>query len=73
MNQMNEQDSDSLDSFRESSAFELAINTAESKVEVLEILHEHVLSEEAFTNRFPVLAKVAQELPDVPDETAPPA
>ncbi|MFI2237925.1 hypothetical protein [Streptomyces chrestomyceticus] len=62
-----------MDSFRESSAFELAIKTAESKVEVLEILREHVLSEEAFTNRFPVLAKVAQGLPDVPDETAPPA
>lgn len=69
---MNEQDSESLDSFRESSAFELAIKMAKSKVEVLEILHEHVLSEEAFTNRFPVLAKVAQGLPDVPDETAPP-
>ncbi|WP_143658830.1 hypothetical protein [Streptomyces platensis] len=61
-----------MDSLRESSAFELAIKTAESKVEVLEILHEHDLSEEAFINRFPVLAKVAQGLSDVPDGTAPP-
>ncbi|MFI1205257.1 hypothetical protein ACH4VR_38525 [Streptomyces sp. NPDC020883] len=69
---MNEQDSESLDSLRESSAFELAIKTTESKVEVLGILHEHGLPEETFTNRFPVLAKVAQGLPDIPDETAPP-
>ncbi|MCL6299690.1 hypothetical protein [Streptomyces kronopolitis] len=70
---MNEQDSESLDSLRESSAFELAIKAAESTVEVLGILHAHGLSEEAFTNRFPVLAKVAQGLPNVPDEAAPPA
>ncbi|MFJ8566060.1 hypothetical protein [Streptomyces sp. NPDC093514] len=69
---MNEQDSESLDSFRESSAFELAIRTAWSKTEVLELLHSYDLSEEAFTNRFPVLAKVAQGLPDVPGEVAPP-
>ncbi|QOV38094.1 hypothetical protein IM697_06770 [Streptomyces ferrugineus] len=70
---MNEQDSESLDSLRESSVFELAVKTAESKAEVLEMIREHDLSEEAFSNRFPVLAKVAQGLPDVPDETAPPA
>jgi len=69
---MNEQDSESLDSLRESSVFELAIKTAESKVEVRGILHDHDLSEEDFIIRFPVLAKVAQGLPDVPDETAPP-
>ncbi|MCF1596675.1 hypothetical protein [Streptomyces muensis] len=66
---MNEQDSDSLDSLRDSSSFELRIKTAESMVEVLEILHEHDLSEEDFTNRFPVLAKLFQGLPN---ETAPP-
>ncbi|MGW7050531.1 hypothetical protein [Streptomyces sp. NPDC054887] len=65
---MNEQDSETLDSFRESSAFEMAIKTAESKATVLGILHEYDLSEEAFTSRFPVLAKVALDLPDVPDE-----
>ncbi|MFF7199650.1 hypothetical protein [Streptomyces sp. NPDC008141] len=69
---MNEQDSESLDSFRESSAFEMAIKTAESKAAVFEILQEHDLSEEAFTNSFPVLAKVTQGLPHVPDEAAPP-
>jgi hypothetical protein len=70
---MNEQDSESLDSLRESSAFELTIKTAERRVDVLGILHEYGLSEEDFTNRFPVLAKVAQGLPDVPDEAPPPA
>ncbi|WP_328620676.1 hypothetical protein [Streptomyces sp. NBC_00354] len=69
---MNEQDSESWDSFRESSAFEMAIKTAGSKAAVLGILHEHDLSEDAFTNRFPVLAKVAQGLPDVPEEAGPP-
>ncbi|MCX5405551.1 hypothetical protein OHA37_16850 [Streptomyces sp. NBC_00335] len=69
---MNEQDSESLDSFRESSAFELAIMTAGSKPAVLEVLHDHDLSEEVFTNRFPGLAKMTQGLPDVPDEPAPP-
>ncbi|WP_405583093.1 hypothetical protein [Streptomyces sp. NBC_01190] len=69
---MNEQDSESLDSLRESSAFELAIKTAESNDKVLGILHEYNLSEENFTNKFPVLAKVVQGLPDVPDETASP-
>lgn len=68
---MNEQDSESMDSLRESSEFELSIKTAESKVEVLRILHEHGLSEEDLIDRFPALAKVAQGLPDVPDETAP--
>ncbi|CAL2058786.1 MULTISPECIES: hypothetical protein [Streptomyces] len=68
---MNEQDSESLDSLRESSVFELAIKSAENKGEVSGILHEHGLSED-FANRFPVLAKVAQGLPDVPDEAAPP-
>ncbi|MER8116204.1 hypothetical protein [Streptomyces sp. NPDC094031] len=70
---MNEQDSESLDSLRESSVFELAIRMAENKGEVSGTLHEHGLSEEDFANRFPVLAKVAQGLPDVPDEAAPPA
>ncbi|MFI9104862.1 hypothetical protein ACIGXA_30540 [Streptomyces fildesensis] len=70
---MDEQDSESLDSLRESSAFELAIKTAESKVEVLGILHDYGLSEEDFTNKCSVLAKVAQGLPEVPDETAPPS
>ncbi|WP_405529930.1 hypothetical protein OG592_18725 [Streptomyces avidinii] len=69
---MNEQDSESWDSLRESSAFEMAIKTAGSKAAILGILLENDLSEEAFTNRFPVLAKVAQGLPDVPDEVAPP-
>jgi hypothetical protein len=69
---MNEQDSESLDSLRESSAFELAIKTADNKIEVAGILDEHGLSEESFTCRFPVLAKVAQGLPDGPDESAPP-
>ncbi|MFF2194448.1 hypothetical protein [Streptomyces sp. NPDC058157] len=66
----NEQDSESLDSFRESSAFELAIRTAESKAAILRILHAYDLTEEDFTNRFPVLAEWVQGLPDVPDEAA---
>ncbi|WP_344077358.1 hypothetical protein [Streptomyces crystallinus] len=70
---MNEQDSESLESLRDSSAFELAIKVAGSRGEVLRILHEYNLSEKDFTNGFPVLAKVAQGLPDVPGETAPPA
>jgi hypothetical protein len=70
---MNEQDSESLDSLRESSALELAIKTAESKVEVRGILLLCGLSEEGFVDRFPVLAKLAQGLPDVPDGSAPPA
>ncbi|WP_159056203.1 hypothetical protein [Streptomyces sp. DSM 15324] len=61
---MNEQDSESLDSLRDSSSFELRIKTAESKVEVLGILCEHDLSEEVFTDRFPVLAKLFQGLPN---------
>ncbi|WP_327133002.1 hypothetical protein OG311_20810 [Streptomyces sp. NBC_01343] len=68
---MNEQDSDPLGSFRESSAFELAIMTAGSKAAFLGVLHEYELSEEDFTNGFPELAKVAQGLPDVPDEASP--
>ncbi|WP_433890316.1 hypothetical protein [Streptomyces sp. CA-111067] len=67
---MNEQDSESLDSLRESSAFDLAIRVAGSKAEVQVILHEFNLSEVDLADRFPVLAKVAQGLPD---ETAPPA
>ncbi len=67
---MTEQDSESLDSFRDSSAFELDIKTAESKVEVLAILHRHDMSQADFTIRFPVLAKVAQELPDDPNGAA---
>ncbi|MBX7469020.1 MULTISPECIES: hypothetical protein [unclassified Streptomyces] len=71
---MNEQDSESLDSLRESSALDLAIRTAESKLDLPGILRAYDLSEESFTNRFPALAKVAQGLPDLPDEkTAPPA
>lgn len=70
---MNEQDSESLDSFRESSAFELAIKMADSKDEALGILPWYGLSEEDFTRRFPVLAKVVQGLPDGTDEAAPPA
>lgn len=73
---MNEQDDESLDSLRDSSAFELAIKRAGSKVEVLRILDEYYVSEEDFPDRFPVLAKVTQGLPhglpEVPDETAPP-
>lgn len=69
---MNEQDSESLDSLRESSALELAIKTAGSKAEVLGTLYEHGLSEEDLADGFPVLAKVVQGLPDVSDETAPP-
>ncbi|MEW2137618.1 hypothetical protein AB0892_13630 [Streptomyces sp. NPDC005409] len=65
---MDEQDSESLDSLRESSAFELAVKTAGSKAAVLGILRDYDLSEEAFPDRFPVLAKVALGLPDVPDE-----
>jgi len=70
---MNEQDSESLDSLRESSTFDLVIKTAESKVEVSRILYENALSEEEFANRFPILAKLAQELPDIPNLAAPPA
>lgn len=70
---MNEQDNESLDSLRESSSFELGIKTAESKAEVEQILYEHHLPGEDLTARFPVLAKLVQELPDVPDEAAPPA
>jgi hypothetical protein len=50
----------------------LAIKTAQSKVEVVGILLELGLSEEGFVDRFPVLAKLTQGLPDVPDGTAPP-
>jgi hypothetical protein len=61
---------DFLDSLRELGAFELGIQTAQSKVEVAEILHRHDLSEEIFAYRFPDLAKTVQELPD---ETSPAA
>ncbi|MGW6612328.1 hypothetical protein ACWGA0_02525 [Streptomyces erythrochromogenes] len=72
MDQMYEQDSDSLDSLRESSALELSIKTARSKAEVLETIQTYDLSEDDFTKRFPVLAKVTQGLPDVPGEAVPP-
>lgn len=68
---MDEQDcGDFLDSLRELSAFELRVQTAQSKVEVAEILHRHDLPEEIFAYRFPDLAKTVQELPD---ETSPSA
>ncbi|MEW2522637.1 hypothetical protein [Actinacidiphila alni] len=70
---MNEQDSESLDSLRESSAFDLAIRTAECMADVRVILHDYGLSEEDLLNRFPALAKVALRLPDGPDEAPPPA
>ncbi|MCP3758391.1 hypothetical protein [Streptomyces sp. TBY4] len=69
---MDEQDSDSLDSLRESSAFEMSVKTARSKAEVLGILRAYDLSEDDFTERFPVLAKATQGLPDVPGEAVPP-
>ncbi|MFJ8595679.1 hypothetical protein [Streptomyces sp. NPDC093598] len=59
---------DFLDSLRELGAFELRIQTAQSKVEVAEILHRHDLSEDTFIHRFPDLAKTVRELPD---ETSP--
>jgi hypothetical protein len=64
---MNEQDSETLDSLRESSAFDLAVKTATHKGEAWGIVRAHGLSEMDFANRFPVLAKVVQELPNVPD------
>ncbi|AXE86193.1 hypothetical protein [Streptomyces sp. Go-475] len=68
---MDEQDcGDLLDSLRELSAFELRIQTAQSKVEVAEILHRHDLPEEFFTQRFPDLAKTVQQLPDETSPTA---
>ncbi|MFF3216221.1 hypothetical protein ACFYYB_37100 [Streptomyces sp. NPDC002886] len=68
---MNEQD-ESLDSGRESSAFWLAIVTAGSKAAVPGVLLVHEVSEKDFINRFPALAEIAQSLPDVPGETSPP-
>ncbi|NUP19421.1 MAG: hypothetical protein HOZ81_25715 [Streptomyces sp.] len=46
------------------SAFELAVQTARSKVEVEGVLQDHDLTEEAFTDGFPDLAKAVQDLPD---------
>lgn len=57
---------DFLDSFRELSAFELAIRTSDSKDKAAEILREYNLSEEFFVKRFPDLAKIVQILPDWP-------
>lgn len=68
---MDEQDcGDLLDSLRELGAFELRIQVAKSKVEAAKILHQHNLSEESFSYRFPDLAKTVQGLPD---ETGPSA
>ncbi|MEV8454453.1 hypothetical protein AB0467_19175 [Streptomyces sp. NPDC052095] len=66
---MHEQDDESLGSDRESSSFDLRIRTARSRTEVRGILHEHEMSKEDFTSRFPVLAKATLGLPD---EAAPP-
>ncbi|MER5742557.1 hypothetical protein ACFV97_06275 [Streptomyces sp. NPDC059913] len=66
---MHEQDDESLGSDRESSSFDLRIRTARSRAEVEGILHEHEMSEEDFTSRFPVLAKAA---PGLLDAAAPP-
>ncbi|WP_143658615.1 hypothetical protein [Streptomyces sp. IMTB 2501] len=61
---------DFLDSCREVSAFELIIQIAKSKVEVIEILHGYNLPEEDLAENFPNLAKKVQGLPD---ETSPSA
>jgi hypothetical protein len=62
---MDEQDcGELLYSLRELSAFELGIQTAQSKVDVAVILRRHGLSEELLAYRFPELAKTARELPD---------
>ncbi|MDT7842917.1 hypothetical protein [Streptomyces justiciae] len=56
--------SDLLYSSRDLSSFCLKIHTAKSKVEIAKILHGYNLSEEAFTDGFPDLAKTVQDLPD---------
>ncbi|MDN3022590.1 hypothetical protein [Streptomyces sp. S.PB5] len=56
--------SDLLHSSRDLSSFYLEIHTAKSKVEIVKILYGYNLSEEAFTEGFPDLAKVVQDLPD---------
>lgn len=61
---MDGQDCDFLHSSRDLSAFELAVQTARSKVEVEGVLQDHDLTEEAFTDGFPDLAKAVQDLPD---------
>lgn len=70
---MNEQDDETLDSYRESSALDLAIKTAKHKGEAWGVVGEHGFSDEDFADKFPVLAKVVQGLPDVPDEATPAA
>lgn len=61
---MDGQDCDFLYSSRDLSAFELAIQTAKSRVQVVEVLHGFNLTEEDFTDSFPDLAKTVQDLPD---------
>ncbi|MEV7238199.1 hypothetical protein AB0N06_30935 [Streptomyces sp. NPDC051020] len=65
---MDEQDCESchLESFRELGGFKLKVQLAASKAEVTGILYEHGLSEEEFSDRFPELAKLVQDLPDDP-------
>ncbi|MFD7753452.1 hypothetical protein [Streptomyces sp. NPDC059757] len=69
---MDEQDGEScyLDSFRELSGFELRVQLAASKAEVAGIRYEHNLSEKEFSERFPDLAKLVQNLPDDPPHLA---
>ncbi|MFB7307999.1 hypothetical protein [Streptomyces sp. NPDC056192] len=64
---MDEQDGEScyLDSFRE-----LRVQLAASKAEVAGIRYEHNLSEKEFSERFPDLAKLVQNLPDDPPHLA---
>ncbi|MBA4860438.1 hypothetical protein H1V43_03380 [Streptomyces sp. PSKA54] len=63
---MDEQDCESchLESFRELSGFELSVQLAASKADVAGIIYAHDLSEEEFSDRFPELAKLVQDLPD---------
>ncbi|MFE5088986.1 hypothetical protein ACFRCI_00975 [Streptomyces sp. NPDC056638] len=65
---MDEQDCENchLESFRELSGFTLRVQLAASKADVAGILFAHDLSEEAFSGRFPELAKLVQGLPDAP-------
>jgi hypothetical protein len=56
--------SDLLHSSRDLSSFYLEIQTAKSKIEIVKILYGYNLSEEAFTEGFPDLAKAVQDLPD---------
>lgn len=59
-----------LHSSRELSSFYLEIHKAKSKVEVVKILYGYNLSEEAFADGFPDLAKAVQDLPDDASTTA---